>query len=83
MDSRTLTQHERKALLQFEAIYEDWRQAADAWLTAEFLLWTEALHRGADSPEFGRLRTEAARLRDASRNAYLRVVDALMQADPD
>jgi len=82
MDSRTLTSHERSALLQFEAIYEDWRQATDDWLAAEVLVWTEAL-RGADSPQFRRLGADATRLRKNARIAYLRVMDALMRAGPD
>lgn len=76
MDSRPLTQHRRAALLHFEAVYDDWRQATDAWLDAEVRLWTEAL-RGPSPVEVARLGADAARLRDAARAAYLRVMDAL------
>lgn len=82
MDSRPPTQQRRNALLQFEAVYGDWREATDAWLAAEVLLWTETL-RGAGSMEIARLGAEAARLRDSARNAYFRVMDALMQTLPD
>lgn len=79
MKVRTLTPHERSALLQFEDLYGQWRIAADAWLAAELLLWTEAL-RAPWSPEAVRLGAEAARQRETARHAYLRVMEALARA---
>lgn len=76
MDLRQLTQHERSTLRQFEAVYDDWRRATDAWLEAEVLLWMQALG-GADAPEVAQLGAEAARLRDCARAAYFRVMAAL------
>lgn len=82
MKVRTLTPRERSALLQFEDLYEQWRTAADAWLAAELLLWTEAL-RAPFSPEVARLGADAARHRETARSAYLRVMEALEQANHD
>ncbi|HEY1231075.1 MAG TPA: hypothetical protein VGF26_27550, partial [Ramlibacter sp.] len=82
MDSRPLTHQKRRALLQFEAAYEEWRQATDAWLAAELVLWTRAL-AGARSPEVARLGADAERLRDSARTAYIRVMDALVHAPTD
>lgn len=82
MESPTLTQHERRTLLRFEALYAEWRKATDDWLAAEVLLWTEAFQRPG-SPEFRRLAAEATDLRDAARAAYLRVMEALVHSLPD
>lgn len=65
-------------LLRFEAVYAAWRQATDGWLSAEVSLWSEAL-RSPGSPECRRLGEEAARLRETAREAYLRLVDALLK----
>lgn len=79
MDTRALTQQERAALVRFEAVYEEWRRATEAWLDAEVRLWTEALRRPG-APGCGCPGVDAVRLREAARAAHLRVVDALVQA---
>lgn len=81
MDLRPLTQHERSALLEFETVYEHWREATDAWLAAEVVLWTEALG-GAGPAQIARLGEDAARLRGRARSAYLNVIDTLTQTPP-
>ena len=78
MDLCKLTQHDRNALLEFEVVYDEWRQATDAWLAAEVLLWTEAL-QAPGSPQLAGLGNEAARLRKVARRTYLRVIDALVR----
>lgn len=71
------TEHDRRALLHFETVHAEWRQATEAWLAAELLLWTEAFRRPG-SPEASRAGKEATRLRDTARATYLRVLDALL-----
>ena len=82
MDPRPLTQDRRSALLQFESVYEDWRQATDAWLAAELKLWTQALG-GAGPAQVRRLGADAARLRERARSTYLTVMDSLTHTLPD
>lgn len=78
--SRALTESDRAALLRYEALHEEWRAANERALEAERRLWAHVLRTGGERP--AAQAAEAARLRRASQEAYLRIIDALRNLDP-